>query len=69
MNVVDSDVSYLGCNAAESYALSWKVLLPNGSSQFSICNVYGNVTGSRIHDCYYGFYSWGGQDADHGQRV
>jgi poly(beta-D-mannuronate) C5 epimerase len=59
MDIIDSDVGYLGYYAAEAYGLSWKV---NGAQPnlYDLVNVYGNVQGSRIHDNYFGIYTFGG---------
>lgn len=58
MDIKNSDVGYLGYNAAESYGLAWKVLgiIP---SVFEAVNVYGNVENSRIHHNYFGMYTFG----------
>ncbi len=58
MDIVNSDLGYLGFNGAESYGLSWKVL---GSSPglFDQVGVLGTIVGSRIHHNYYGAYTWG----------
>ncbi len=58
MDVINSDVGYLGYYAAEAYGLSWKV---NGAQPnlYDLVNVYGNIQGSRIHDNYFGIYTFG----------
>lgn len=58
MDIVNSDVGYLGYYAAESYGLSWKVLGPS-PSVFETVNVYGDITNSRIHHNYFGVYTYG----------
>jgi parallel beta-helix repeat protein len=63
MDILDSEISYLGFYDAESYGLVWKVLgdpdvTPN---LYSLLNVYGSVRHSHIHHNYMGFYSFGGQ--------
>ena len=67
MDVVDSDLGYLGHHAAESYGVVWKVVdttatnLPAGSTNtlFDVVNVYGDILNSRLHHNYYGMYSYG----------
>jgi parallel beta-helix repeat protein len=58
MNIVDSEIGYLGFFGAEAYGLSWKVLgiTPGIYDQV---NVYGNVVGSNIHHNYFGAYTYG----------
>lgn len=60
LNINNSDIGYLGYNAAESYGLSWKVLAATGTSDiYNKVGVKGSVTNSRIHHNYYGAYTWG----------
>src|ERR1044071_178322 len=62
MDIEDSDIGYLGYEAAESYGLSWKVagVHPDpASSIFDFVNVYGNIIHSHIHDNYFGVYTFG----------
>ena len=64
MNIVDSDLGFLGYNAAESYGVSYKAR-GCGSSTPAICNVldvFGTQTGSTFHDNYIGTYTWGAKD-------
>jgi mannuronan 5-epimerase len=56
MDIINSDVGYLGYNAAESYGLAWKVL---GTGVFDRVDVLGDITGSRIHHNYFGVYTYG----------
>ncbi len=58
MDIINSEVGYLGFNAAESYGLTWKVL---GSSPgiYDKVNVYGNIINSHIHHNYFGTYTFG----------
>jgi parallel beta-helix repeat protein len=62
MDILDSDISYLGYDAAESYGLTWKV---SGShpdpnkSIFDYVNVYGDIKNSRLHDSFWGTYTFG----------
>lgn len=62
MDIEDSDVGYLGYEAAESFGLSWKVVgvHPDPAlSIFDFVNVYGDVIHSHIHDNYFGVYTFG----------
>ncbi len=60
MDITDSDMGYLGYYNAESYGLSWKVSSP--ISTFNTVDVLGDVTNSKLHNNYFGFYSYGGQN-------
>lgn len=64
MDIVNSEISYLGYNAAESYGLVWKVIGDPGSdfSLYDKVNVYGDIFGSNIHHNYYGMYTFGHED-------
>lgn len=59
MDIVNSDIGYLGFNAAESYGLAWKVI-GNQPNLYDLVDVRGNILNSRIHHNYYGFYTFGG---------
>jgi len=64
MDVIDSDIGYLGSHHAEAYGLVWKVVdttqtLPPGVSLFDLVNVYGDILNSRLHHNYFGNYSYG----------
>lgn len=58
MDIVNSEICYLGYYGSEAYGLSWKVI---GSSPdlYSKVHVLGKVTGSRIHHNYFGAYTYG----------
>jgi parallel beta-helix repeat protein len=58
MDIVDSDVGYLGYHAAESYGLVWKVI-GSQPNLFDRVNVYGDILRSRIHHNYFGVYTYG----------
>jgi parallel beta-helix repeat protein len=71
MDIVDSEISYLGYNGVESQGLVWKV---GGSAPGTLdrVNVYGNLRNSHVHHNYYGVYSFGheggqwlGNEVDH----
>lgn len=57
LNVLDSEISFLGCIDTEGYALTWQVV---GSAPG--VSVFGTVQGSHIHDCYLGVQSWAVDD-------
>jgi len=59
MDISDSEISYLGYNAAESYGLVWKVSGTPTADLFKNVDVLGNVTGSIIHHNYFGAYTYG----------
>jgi len=66
MDLFNSDIGYLGYDAAESQGLAWKV---NGKtatdfSVFEAVGVYGSILSNDIHHLYYGAYSYGGQDME-----
>jgi parallel beta-helix repeat protein len=54
MDILNSEVMYLGYEASERYGLSWKV---NGD--LALVNVYGDVKNSKIHHNHWGVYSYG----------
>ena len=54
MDVIDSDVSYLGYYSSESYGLTWKV-----SGTLNDVSVYGYIINSHIHHNYFGVYTYG----------
>ncbi len=60
MNIINSDVGYLGWPGAEAYGLSWKV---NGSQPglYETVGVFGEVRGRRIHHNYFGMYTFGAE--------
>jgi mannuronan 5-epimerase len=64
MNIVDSDLGFLGYNGAEAYGVAYKARGCGIETQ-NICevlNVRGKQTGSRFHDNFMGTYTWGAQD-------
>lgn len=58
MDVIDSEIGHLGYNAAESYGLVWKVR-GDAAGIFDLVDVMGDVTGSSVHDNYFGMYTYG----------
>jgi len=64
MNIIDSDLGYLGYNGAEAYGVAYKARGCGIATQ-NICTVLdvnGKQTGSRFHDNFMGTYTWGAQD-------
>src|SRR5881394_2545398 len=62
MDIVNSEISYLGYDASESYGLAWKVTgrHPDPTkSIYDVVNVYGDVLGSHLHHNFWGVYSFG----------
>jgi mannuronan 5-epimerase len=70
MDVIDSEIGYLGYNAAESYGISWKVYYkpdatdtsdqpPPGRQLYALVDIFGDVTGSSFHHNYFGSYTYG----------
>lgn len=71
MDVVDSEIGYLGYDAAESYGMAWKVAYkvnaadpgdapPPGRQLYALADVFGDVVGSTFHHNYFGSYTFGG---------
>lgn len=63
MNIKNSDLGYLGYAGAEAYGLSWKVLGPKsiGPAVFDVVGVYGDVINNKIHNNYFGVYTYGAE--------
>jgi poly(beta-D-mannuronate) C5 epimerase len=61
MDIVNSDVGYLGYHSSEAYGLTWKVAgsTPTDKSVLSHVTVVGAVTGSHVHNNYFGMYTYG----------
>ena len=55
MNIINSEVRYLGYSAGESYGLVWKVL----GRTFDTTDVFGDIKNSYIHHNYMGIYTYG----------
>jgi parallel beta-helix repeat protein len=71
MDVIDSEIGYLGYDAAESYGMVWKVYYklnpadpsdapPPGRQLYGLADVFGDVHGSTFHHNYFGSYTFGG---------
>jgi parallel beta-helix repeat protein len=64
MNIVDSDLGFLGYNGSEAYGVAYKAR-GCGVDAPKICavlDVFGKQTGSTFHDNYMGTYTWGAKD-------
>jgi parallel beta-helix repeat protein len=65
MDIIDSDIGYLGSHHAEAYGLTWKVIeSPHDNygaltNLYNLVNVYGDMIHSRVHHNYFGHYSFG----------
>ncbi|CAM9691859.1 unnamed protein product, partial [Discosporangium mesarthrocarpum] len=67
MDIVNSEVGYLGYNAAEAYGISYKVhgfceADRSNPEIFEKVQVTGNIRFSDIHHNWFGIYSFGHQD-------
>ncbi|HJZ46368.1 MAG TPA: right-handed parallel beta-helix repeat-containing protein [Roseiflexaceae bacterium] len=71
MSVVNSEIGYLGYDAAESYGVVWKVYYkpnpadpsdapPPGRQLYAMVDVFGGASGSTFHHNYFGSYTFGG---------
>lgn len=65
MDIINSEMGYLGWKDSESYGLTWKVRGfckdKSNLDVFDTTNVYGDIKNSDIHHMYYGMYSYGHQ--------
>ena len=65
MDVIDSEVGYLGSHDAEAYGLTWKVIENTNrfygdiKNLYNFVDVYGDIRHSRVHHNYFGHYSFG----------
>ena len=73
MDISDSEMSYLGYHASESWGLSYKVrgfcTDKSNPELFDSVGVYGNIYDSEIHHNYYGHYSYGHIGGDWSRNV
>ena len=72
MDIIRSEMAYLGYQAGESYGTNWKVYSPNDGSEyvdssdpnfrmlFERADVFGSVIDSHIHHNRFGTFTWGG---------
>lgn len=65
MDIISSEMGYMGWMDSESYGLTWKVrgfcADKRNPEIFDTTNVYGDIIDSDIHHMYYGMYSYGHQ--------
>lgn len=57
MDIRNSDIGYLGYSGSETYGLSWKVV----TGSFDNVGVFGDVVNNKIHNNYFGIYTFGAQ--------
>ncbi|CAM9858476.1 unnamed protein product, partial [Ectocarpus fasciculatus] len=66
MDIINSEVAYLGYQASESYGISYKVrgycTDESNPEVFDRVNVRGDIRFSDIHHNWFGHYSYGHQD-------
>lgn len=66
MDIIKSEMGYMGWPASESSGLTWKVRgfcsRNNSNDVFASTNVYGDIEDSHIHHMYYGVFAYGHQD-------
>lgn len=62
MDIENSEISYLGYEAAESWGISWKLRAvckdKSNIELYDGIGVYGNLLGSDVHHLYYGHYGY-----------
>ena len=63
LDIVNSEIGYLGYNAGESYGVSMKVydatgLVPDRDI-YEMVDIFGSIIDSTIHDNYFGAYTFG----------
>ncbi|CAM9510688.1 unnamed protein product, partial [Hapterophycus canaliculatus] len=63
MDIVRTEVAYLGYYGSEAYGLTWKVrgFCQNKTNPeiFDEVNTYGDIVDSNIHHLFYGHYTYG----------
>ncbi|CAM9851353.1 unnamed protein product [Pylaiella littoralis] len=63
MDIINSEMAYLGFHDSESYGLTWKVrgfcVDKSNLDVFDYVDVYGDVINSNMHDNYFGLYTYG----------
>ncbi|MBI2832139.1 MAG: right-handed parallel beta-helix repeat-containing protein [Chloroflexi bacterium] len=64
MDVIDSEIAYLGFFEETAYGISWKVISEPREGDTGILGrgITGTVTGSKFHHNYFGMYVWGTGD-------
>eukprot|EP00903_Cladosiphon_okamuranus_P020616 g18926.t1 len=68
MDIVNSEMAYMGFHDSESYGLTWKVrgFCKDKSNPeiFDQVNVYGNIYDSELHHMNFAVYTYGHQQGD-----
>lgn len=66
MDVIDSEVAYLGYFEETAYGISWKVISEEDATNPGILGqgMTGTITGSEFHHNYFGVYVWGAGDME-----
>lgn len=61
MDVINSEVAYLGFFEETAYGISWKVLVEPGQRNPAIMGkgITGTISNSKFHHNYFGVYVWG----------
>ena len=59
MDIINSEIGYLGYDDSEAYGLSWKVI-GDQAGLLDKVDVLGDIQNSRIHHNYFGVYTFGG---------
>ena len=62
LEIIDSEMSYLGADTSEGYGVSWKVYSRNPPPErelYELVDVFGLVTGSTFKENYFGIYTFG----------
>jgi parallel beta-helix repeat protein len=65
MDVVNSEIGYLGSAASEAYGLVWRVIpttatnLPPGQTVYDLVDVEGDIRNSHLHHNYHGLHASG----------
>jgi parallel beta-helix repeat protein len=64
MNIVNSDLGYLGFAGSESYGVAYKARGCGIAAQdiCAVLDVFGKETGSTFHHNFMGTYTWGAKD-------
>eukprot|EP00752_Nemacystus_decipiens_P012441 g11022.t1 len=73
MDIVKSEMGYMGFHDSESYGLTWKVrgFCKDKSNPeiFDLVNVYGNIYDSELHHMNFAVYTYGHQQGDWRRNV
>ncbi len=66
MDVIDSEIAYLGYFAETAYGISWKVISEEDAPSPGILGqgMTGIISGSQFHHNYFGVYVWGVGDME-----